>query len=59
MLYKKHRNKGVSLLKNTKKKYYGNLDDKKVIENKQFWMTIKPLIPNRPFSRDSISLLEK
>ena len=34
-------------------------DEKKVIDNKQFWKTIKPLISNKSVSRDSINLLEK
>ena len=38
--YTKQRNKWVSLLRSAKKKYYGNLDEKKVINNKQFWKTI-------------------
>ena len=41
------------------KKYYGNLDEKKVTDNKQFWKTIKPLISNKSVSRDGINLLEK
>ena len=34
-------------------------DEKKDIDNKQFWKTIKPLISNKSVSRDSINLLEK
>ena len=41
------------------KKYHGNLDEKKVTDNKQFWKTIKPLISNKSVSRDGINLLEK
>ena len=42
--YTKQIKKCVSLLRSAKKKYYGNLDEKKVIDNKQFWETIKSLI---------------
>ena len=31
---------------------------KKVIDNKQFWKTIKPLISDKPISRDRINLIE-
>ena len=51
--------KYVSFLRNTKKKYYGNLDKKKFIHNKRFWKTIKPLLLDILVSRDQINLIEK
>ena len=39
LLYKKQRNKYVSLLKKVKKKYYETLNEQNVIDNEQFWKT--------------------
>ena len=33
----------MSLFKKAKKKYYQNLDEKNVIDNKKFWKTVKLL----------------
>ena len=49
----------MSFLRNTKKKYYGNLDKKKFIHNKRFWKTIKPLLLDILVSRNQINLIEK
>ena len=35
------------------KKYHGKLD-KKVVDNMQFWKTIKPSISNKSVARDQI-----
>ena len=40
----KQRNYCVSLVRKSKKLYYGNLDEKKVTDNKTFWKTIKPFL---------------
>ena len=37
LLYTHQRNKCVSLLRKTKKNYYGNLDEKGITDNKKFW----------------------
>ena len=42
--YNKQRNFCVNLLRKTKKDYYGNLNEKDVIDNKRFWETVKPLL---------------
>ena len=39
--YKKQRNYCVSLLRKSKNNYYGDLDEKKVSDNKPFWKVIK------------------
>lgn len=39
-------------LRNAKKRYCGVLDEKKVIDNKQFCETVKPLISDMSLSRD-------
>ena len=31
----------------TKKDYYGNLNEKDVIDDKKFWKTVKPLFPDK------------
>ena len=54
--YVKQRNKCVSLLKKAKQEYYQNLDKKNVIDNKQFWKTVKPLLSDKSISREKINL---
>ena len=44
--YNKQRNFYVNLLRKNKKDYYGNLNEKDVIDSKTFWKTVKP-----PFQR--------
>ena len=39
--YNKHRNKCVSLLKDTQKAYYSNLSVKDIVDNKKFCKTVK------------------
>ena len=45
--YVKQRNYCVFLLRRTKKGYYGNLDPKKVADNRIFWRTVKPFLSNK------------
>ena len=56
--YCKQRNYCVSLLRKTKKSYYGNLDEKKVCDNRQFWKTIKPLFSEKVSKSEKIILTE-
>ena len=56
--YKKQRNFCVSLLKETKKRYYENLNEKSVVNNKLFWKNIKPFLSNKVSGKDEIHLLE-
>ena len=51
-LYVKQRNKCVFLLKKAKKEYYQNLD------NKKFWKKVKPLLSDKPVSREKVKLIE-
>ena len=39
--FNKQRNKCVNLLRQTKKKYYSNLQIKDVVDNKKFWKCVK------------------
>ena len=56
--YIKQRNFCVSLLRKTKKRYYENLYEKYVIDNKLFWKNVKPFLSNKVSSKDEIHLLE-
>ena len=51
--YNKQRNFCVSLLRKTKKDYYGNLNKKDVVDNENFWKSVKPL------SSDNVKSSEK
>ena len=48
----------MSLLKKAQKKYYQNLDEKNVIDNKKLWKTLKPLLSDKSVSREKINLTE-
>ena len=41
-IYAKQRDYCVCLLRKSKKKYYENLDERNLMDNKLFWKTIKP-----------------
>ena len=56
--YVKQRYNYVSLLRKTKKDYYVNLNVKDVVDNKQFWRTVKPLFSDKTKSNEKITLLE-
>ena len=58
-LYTKQRNYCVSLLKKSKKKYFANLNEKDILDNKLFWKTIKPSLSDKVMTRDTINLSEK
>ena len=45
--YSKKRNYCVSLLRKTKKQYYGDLNEKNVLDNKKFWKTVKPFLSDK------------
>ena len=57
--YNKQRNFCVSLLRKTKKDYYGNLNEKDVIDNKKFWKTVKPLFSDKVKSSEKITLVHE
>ena len=57
--YNKQRNYCVSLLRKTKTKYYGNLNEKDLTDNKQFWRTVKPLLSDKIKSSEKITLVEQ
>ena len=53
-LYTKQRNYCVSLLKKSKKKYFANLNEKIILDNKLFWKTIKPLLPDNVVTNEDL-----
>ena len=55
--YKKQRNFVSRLYKRERKKYYNNLDIRKVTENRRFWETMKPLFSEKTDSREINNLL--
>ena len=56
--YTKQRNFCVSLLRKIKKRYYGNLSEKSVVNNKLFWKTVKPLLSDKVAGKVGIYLIE-
>ena len=48
----------VSLLRKTKKRYYENLNEKFVVDNKLFWKIVKPLLSDNVAGKDEIHLIE-
>ena len=58
MLYTQQRNYCASLLGKTKIRYYANLNEKKILDNKQFWKVVKPLFSDESISGDKINLTE-
>ena len=47
MLYKQQRNYCVPLLRKTNIRYYANLNEKKILDYKQFWKVVKPLFSDK------------
>ena len=54
--YNKQRN--YLFLRKTKTTYYANLNEKDLTDNKEFWLTVKPLLSDRTKSFDKITLAE-
>ena len=58
-LYTKQRNYCISLLKKSKNKYFRNLNEKDILNNKPFWKKITALLSNKVMTTDRINLSEK
>ena len=56
--YSKQRNWGVSLLQKEKKKYFANLNEKDITDNKNFWETIKPFLSEKTKFLISLKILK-
>ena len=58
LLYTQQRNKCVFLSRKTKINYYGNLNEKDITDNKNFWKTVKLLLSDKSINSDKIHLIE-
>ena len=56
--YAKLRNLCVTLLRKSKREYFGNLDEKKLCDNKKFWSVVKPILSNKVVSNEKVTLME-
>ena len=56
--YTKQQNFCVSFLREAKKQYYQNLNEKAVADNKLFWKTVKPFLSVKVSGMDKIHLIE-
>ena len=45
-------------MRKSKREYFGNLDEKKVCDNKKFWSVAKPLLSNKVVFNEKITLIE-
>ena len=58
MAYREQKNRCVSLLKKTKRDYFGNLNPSALCDNKKFWKVVKPLFSEQSVSTENITLIE-
>ena len=58
LAYTKQRNYCVTIIRKSKKEYYGRLDVKDIADNKKFWKTVKPLFSDKSKSRRTKTLVE-
>ena len=56
--YSKQRSYCVSFLRKTKKQYYGDLNEKNVLDNKKFWKTVKPFLSDKCPLNEKIIIVE-
>ena len=56
--YSKQRNLCVALLRKSKGEYFGNLDEKKICDNKKSWSVVKALLLNKAVSNEKTTLIE-
>ena len=56
--YTKQRNLCVTLLRKSKREFYGNLNAKNLCDNKKFWGIVKPVLSNKVISNERITLVE-
>ena len=56
--YKKQRNFCVKLLRQTKEKYFSDVNVKSISDNKKFWKTIKQVFSNNGLNTNNVTLLE-
>ena len=56
--FNKHRNWYISLLRKEKIKYFANLNEKDITDNKKFWQIIKPFPSEKTKSTEKVALIE-
>ena len=56
--YRKQRKFGSKLYKKERKKYYARLDLSNATDNKNFWKTVKPFLPDKVTTFPQITLVE-
>ena len=56
--YKKQRNFCVKLLRQTKEKYFSDINVKSISGNEKFWKTIKPFFSNKGLNANNMMLVE-
>ena len=56
--YTKQRNSCVTILRKSKREYFGNLDKKTICDNKKFWSVVKPILSNKVISNEKVTLIE-
>ena len=54
--FNRQRNFCVSLLRKTKRRFFGKLDHRVVSDNREFWKTVGPLFSEKDFHKESIIL---
>ena len=57
--FAKQRNLCVTLLRKSKRKFYGNLNEKELCDNKKFQGEIKPVLSKKVVSNEKITLVEQ
>ena len=57
--YAKQMNLCVTLLRKSKREFYGNLNEKKLCDNKKFWGLVKPVLSNEVVCNEKITLVEQ
>ena len=58
LLKKKKTKNKTKQNKKTKKSNYANLNEKDIVDNKQFWRTVKPWFSDKTKSNEKITLVE-
>ena len=58
VIYVKQRNYCVPLLRESEKKYYENVDERNLMDDKLFWKTIKPSFSDKIVTRDRVHLTQ-
>ena len=57
--YANQRNLCVTILRKSKREFYGNHNEKKLCDNNKFWGVVKPVLLNKVVSNEKITLVER